>query len=637
MHWQAWTQYNLTNIPSCIMRRVSSRQRLVSWDAFDATAGSDSGRDNEPSFAGGDDNFDAGHEIAHSQTFHSSADHEGLIESDAESCKNNRLNRTGTKLWTRRRKRDRKTLRDHCTERIISCKNVENPKASPCMTSTTMAVPSIIPSYSWETGKLVPSKISHFNELIDDIHIDILAFLDLSSLRAVMCVNHHYRKLISSEDARNSIWMYHCEYVWCIEREKDNRSPLMFVDNLRLPMAAASESTATFGSETAGNKSQTTNLSLLLSLAPTKFPTSVDKDLLNPRTRLSRTIQQTIPADRLEEELMLCYQDSLTGRSIVRYTGCVGQGDRCIRTDHPLPRPSRKTRCNKRSESKRPFLLNILRCSSKSMASDSTRGFKLSSSFSTSALSQPSCKWAPFVVPFVDQSTNSTTTTMNVTPRFVSYFEVGILKLEDINNGESILSSDTIRAAQGGPRSYRSSYSDCVAVGIATKSFQYQSRMPGWDQQSYGYHGDDGGIFHSSGGMLKQFGPKFGPGDTVGCGIDYVSKGIFYTLNGEFLGYAWEHISDDILQKDLFPVVGIDTNSPIHLNFGSVNSGPFQFDLSNFIKKHEKIISSIYSHYYYSCSDGTGVESDKANSEKSIETNGSSFSEMHSSRRQRRA
>jgi hypothetical protein len=118
--------------------------------------------------------------------------------------------------------------------------------------------------------------------------------------------------------------------------------------------------------------------------------------------------------------------------------------------------------------------------------------------------------------------------------------------------------------------------------------------MPGWDNQSFGYHGDDSGIFYSSGGMVERFGPCFGAGDTIGCGIDYVAQGIFFMLNGEFIGYGWKGIDVEFLQNDLYPVVGIDTNAPIVVNFGNHLNRTFQFDLAGFTKKHKPLILPNY-------------------------------------------
>ena len=84
------------------------------------------------------------------------------------------------------------------------------------------------------------------------------------------------------------------------------------------------------------------------------------------------------------------------------------------------------------------------------------------------------------------------------------------------------------------------------------------------------------------------------PENHDGQGKNYISKGIFYTLNGKFLGYAFKDIDSSVLQTDLYPVVGLDTNCPIHVNFGTDNEA-FQFDLSDHIMKHEGIIKSKYS------------------------------------------
>ena len=77
------------------------------------------------------------------------------------------------------------------------------------------------------------------------------------------------------------------------------------------------------------------------------------------------------------------------------------------------------------------------------------------------------------------------------------------------------------------------------------------SRLPGWETNSWGYHGDDGYSFAS---QLdgQAYGPQFTSkslylsvvtwlncvkaGDVIGCGIDYRKGQAFYTKNGAFLG-----------------------------------------------------------------------------------------------------
>jgi hypothetical protein len=57
----------------------------------------------------------------------------------------------------------------------------------------------------------------------------------------------------------------------------------------------------------------------------------------------------------------------------------------------------------------------------------------------------------------------------------------------------------------------------------------------GWERHTYGYHGDDGQIFHNR-GRGTPWGPRYTTGDTVGCGINFKTKEIFFTKNGQFLG-----------------------------------------------------------------------------------------------------
>ena len=46
--------------------------------------------------------------------------------------------------------------------------------------------------------------------------------------------------------------------------------------------------------------------------------------------------------------------------------------------------------------------------------------------------------------------------------------------------------------------------------------------------------GDDGKVY-SGRGQGSEFGPTFGVGDTIGCGINYLRRTVFFTLNGELL------------------------------------------------------------------------------------------------------
>lgn len=391
------------------MRRVSSRQRLVSWDAFDATAG--------------ESHFETSYEAPPTV--------DPLSDCDSSPASN------------RTRKRSR-------VERSI-------------------------------LKKILKSQASQFEETIcDDVQLLIASFLSVDDAKSFMMVSKHNSQLVQGA---TFLWEQWCHQQW---------------SHLPTDSHFCDDSTTS-----------PPNYSRLLDLASTNQPTKVDPaSFVLRRTQLFRPVNNSA--------------------NTIQYLGDVGTGDRCIRANAPLVRPTEQ----KKKRNLFKFLLHR-----------NPRAVR------------------PFVSPFISNDNK-----VNLTPRHVSYFEVAILE-----EGPEV-------PRQGPPPTGEAS-TDCVAVGLSTKDFRCFSRMPGWDSNSYGYHGDDGGVFHASGDMLKRFGPAFGKGDTIGCGVNYRNGGIFFTLNGKFLGYAW--IGLELSGKDLYPTVGVDSNAPVECNFGD---SEYNFDLCGFMK-----------------------------------------------------
>lgn len=125
-----------------------------------------------------------------------------------------------------------------------------------------------------------------------------------------------------------------------------------------------------------------------------------------------------------------------------------------------------------------------------------------------------------------------------------------------------------------------------MGVGLAAAEVNMQ-RLPGWDKQSYGYHGDDGHSFCSSGTGVP-YGPTFTTGDVIGCGFNLVENVCFYTKNGLNLGKAF----DNLANVSLFPTVGLQTpGEEVEANFGME---PFMYDIEDDMKAlKQRITSSI--------------------------------------------
>nr|GMD53066.1 ran-binding protein 10 isoform X2 [Ipomoea batatas]GMD57769.1 ran-binding protein 10 isoform X2 [Ipomoea batatas] len=109
-----------------------------------------------------------------------------------------------------------------------------------------------------------------------------------------------------------------------------------------------------------------------------------------------------------------------------------------------------------------------------------------------------------------------------------------------------------------------------IAIGFTTSGFK-MCRQPGWEANSYGYHGDDGLLYRGH-GKGEVFGPTYTTGDTVGGGINYAAQELFFTKNGAVVGTVCKDI-----KGPLFPTIAVHSqNEEVTVNFGK---DPFVFDL----------------------------------------------------------
>lgn len=112
-----------------------------------------------------------------------------------------------------------------------------------------------------------------------------------------------------------------------------------------------------------------------------------------------------------------------------------------------------------------------------------------------------------------------------------------------------------------------------IAIGFTASGFKMR-RQPGWEANSYGYHGDDGLLYRGH-GKGETFGPTYTTGDTVGGGINYSAQEFFFTKNGKVVGSVVKDV-----KGPLFPTVAVHSqNEEVMVNFGK---DPFVFDLKAF-------------------------------------------------------
>ena len=76
-----------------------------------------------------------------------------------------------------------------------------------------------------------------------------------------------------------------------------------------------------------------------------------------------------------------------------------------------------------------------------------------------------------------------------------------------------------------------------IGIGFSGSKASLE-RLPGWEPESWAYHGDDGKVFSCQHNTGKNYGPKFTTGDTVGCGVNFTNGTSFFTKNGVLQGRA---------------------------------------------------------------------------------------------------
>ncbi|KAA8564967.1 hypothetical protein EYC84_010736 [Monilinia fructicola] len=122
-----------------------------------------------------------------------------------------------------------------------------------------------------------------------------------------------------------------------------------------------------------------------------------------------------------------------------------------------------------------------------------------------------------------------------------------------------------------------------IGIGFSTKQVPL-SRLPGWEPDSWAYHGDDGHAYGCS-NSGKIYGPSFNTDDTIGCGINFSTGSAFFTQNGDCLGTAFHNING---KGKLFPSIGMKKpGEHIRVNFGQ---SPFVFDIDGMILQEERQI-----------------------------------------------
>ncbi|KAI4245703.1 MAG: hypothetical protein LQ352_006523 [Teloschistes flavicans] len=122
-----------------------------------------------------------------------------------------------------------------------------------------------------------------------------------------------------------------------------------------------------------------------------------------------------------------------------------------------------------------------------------------------------------------------------------------------------------------------------IGIGFSGPKVSLE-KLPGWEPESWGWHGDDGLSF-SCQIIGKKYGPTFTTGDVIGCGINFMTGCAFFTKNGNHQGTAFRELKD----LNVYPSVGMGRpNAQVTVNFGQRE---FVYDIDDLIRRERAAIN----------------------------------------------
>lgn len=111
-----------------------------------------------------------------------------------------------------------------------------------------------------------------------------------------------------------------------------------------------------------------------------------------------------------------------------------------------------------------------------------------------------------------------------------------------------------------------------VCVGLTSEDYSLSKHI-GREAKSFGYYSEDGRKYRNGDSGGEPYGTPFSSTEVVGCGFNTITREIFFTKNGTYLGVAFW----DIPEMPLYPSVSL--RGVVGLTCVAQFHPPFKFDL----------------------------------------------------------